>query len=118
MENEFYNENDAYIIVPSDEYDVAILVGTNPLNFDDDNVDVEIRFKNGSLYTATFFTTQNIESIFRKNRETGECQSGLYFYCKDMIIVEKLTIENIVSTVKSLLKEDLFYSIFDSQNLD
>ena len=83
-------------------YEVTILTGTHRLNPDDDNVDVFVDFTDGRSYTATFFTILNIHTLFEKNRKTGECGWGRYFYCSDMVIVETLTIENIRQTIFDL----------------
>lgn len=78
----------------------------------DDNIDVEVEFDNGSRYTATFFTLKNLESLFEKNRVTGECGNGLYVWAVEMIVVRDLRLETLRSTVESLLNEDEFHSAF------
>lgn len=115
MKNNSYFET-PYVIFPNETYDLAILIGIDKLNSDDDNVDVEVRFKDGKLYTATFFTLQNIKTLFEKNKRTGECFSGLYFSCDDMVIVEKLTVEIIAETVEKLIKEDELQYVFVLQD--
>jgi len=117
MNDNSYIENGVYVIVPKDDYKIVILTGRNlSLNSDDDNVDVEVRFKNGNLFTATFFTIQNIKTLFEKNKKTGECDSGLYFYCVDMILVETLTIDVIVGTVENLIRENNLDAVFKLEN--
>jgi hypothetical protein len=98
-------EKELYIKLEESGYEVKILTGESELKPDNDNVDVFVNFKNGDVYTATFFTLRNIETIFQRNKETGECGSGRYFYCTDMILVESLTPEIIFETVKNLIKE-------------
>jgi hypothetical protein len=116
MNSSFYIENEVYIVIPKDEYEIAILAGSD-LSFDqvDDNVDVEVRYKDGRLYTATFFTIQNIKALFDKNKITGECGSGLYFYSTDMILVELLSIDVIVNTIENLITENFLDSAFELQ---
>lgn len=74
----------------------------------DGNVDVEVTLPDGSRHAATFFTIRNIQSIFAKNRRTGECERGLYFWAVDMIVVEEITMDVIGRTIASLLKEGGF----------
>lgn len=114
MSIDFSVENDVYIVIPKEDFDIAILTGSG-LSIDkiDENVDVEIRYKDGQLLTATFFTLQNIKSLFEENKKTGECRDGLYFYCTDMILVEELTVENIVKTVEDLIKDGFLESAFN-----
>jgi hypothetical protein len=63
-----------------------------------------------------FFTIQNIKSLFEKNKRTGECSDGLYFFCYDMILVEEVTVENIVKTIEELSKEGVLESAFKIAN--
>ena len=113
MSNNYFVENDVYIVIQKEEFEIAILAGEG-LSIDkmDDNVDVEIRYKDGRLFTASFFTIQNIKSLFEKNKMTGECGNGLYFFCYDMILVEELTVENVVKTIEELRKEGVLESAF------
>jgi hypothetical protein len=56
MSNNYFIENDVYIVIQKEGFEIAILAGES-LSIDkmDDNVDVEIRHKDGRLFTATFF---------------------------------------------------------------
>jgi len=93
------------------EFELEV-VGIQKWDVLDDNVDVEVRFPDGRRYTATFFTLKNLESLFKKNRETGECLNGMYLWAIEMIIVENLERSTMTSTVKNLLQEDEFESAF------
>ncbi|MEM9861577.1 MAG: hypothetical protein AAF938_08185 [Myxococcota bacterium] len=88
------------------------VLGLQTWDAQDDNVDVHVTFEDGSCYTATFFTIENIRSLFEKNRRTGECDSGRYLWAADMIIVRDLAIETIEQTVESLLKDDELVAAF------
>jgi hypothetical protein len=70
------------------------------------NIDVEITLENGDVYTATFFTLPNIESLFRKNAESGECAGGVYFWATDMIIVGTITESTIRKAIDDLIESD------------
>lgn len=83
---------------------------------DDDNVDVFVHFENGEQYFASFFTLKNIERLNRKNRESGECSYGLYFWSSDMIIIEEITTENIRKSVEDFLETSGFYIAFEAAN--
>lgn len=58
---------------------------------------------NGKAYFATFFTLNNLRSLFDKNARTGECANGTYLWAADMIIVSELTDESIRRTIESLI---------------
>ena len=90
------------------------LIVVGPGNWDpiDDNIDVEVRFDDGRIYTATFFTIKNLETLFLKNEVTGECGSGLYLWAAEMIIVKRLSLDVLNATVEHLLRENEFDSTF------
>ena len=56
----------------------------------DDNVDIEVQLADGSRWAATVFTVDNLRSLMKKWRSTGE-HSGLYVWAPDMIVVERLS---------------------------
>lgn len=87
------------------------VVGQHEWDRDDDNVDVEVLTAEGR-YTATFFTIRNIQSLFEKNRISGECRGGLYFWASKMIIVEHLTEAAIHDSIEDLLREGEFQNAF------
>ena len=76
------------------------------------NVDVHVNFPNGESFSAVFFTLQNIETLMKDYRETGECANGSYFWTSDMLIVQKLTEQTICEIVENLLAEGEFASVF------
>jgi len=77
-----------------------------------DNVDVEVTLADGGRFGATFFTLENVKRLFQKNRASGECNSGTYFWAANMILVKDLTMEVIQTTVQDLLDSGEFYSAF------
>ncbi len=89
-------------IIREPGYQIWILQGER-LDPEDDNVDVEVRLAAGETYFATFFTIKNIASLFAKNKVTGECAGGLYFYTTDMVIVERLTVAAVRATIRDLI---------------
>lgn len=82
-----------------------VVLATDSWSPIDDNVDVEVTFSDGSRYTATFFTIENIRSLFAKNKKTGECAGGTYLWAAEMILVEKLDIETMKATVQGLIRD-------------
>jgi hypothetical protein len=77
-----------------------------------DNLDVEVKLADGRRFGATYFTLQNIQRLFEKNRSTGECLNGLYLWASNMILVEHLTLDTIRSSVRDLLDSGEFFSAF------
>jgi hypothetical protein len=70
-----------------------------------DNLDIEIELSNGDRYWGTFFTIENVESLFKKNLETGECRNGTYLWAAHMVIVRRLDQETITRTIEGLLQD-------------
>ena len=102
----------SYITIQCSDYQLTIYNGIAPLDPDNDNVDVHVTFPNGDSFSAVFFTLQNIETLMKDYRKTGECANGLYFWTSDMLIVQKLTEQAICETVDSLLADGEFESVF------
>jgi hypothetical protein len=82
-------------------------------NYKDDNTDVIVTTTENKRYVATFFTYQNIESLRRKNKKTGECFEGKYFWGSDMILIDDCSRNNIEKVISHLIKEGDFLQIFN-----
>ena len=75
-----------------------------PYNEDDANSDVIFKLSDGTKWVASFFTYQNLLSLSKKNKKTGEYLNGLYFCSTDMIFIEKLNPESILKVLEHMLK--------------
>ena len=102
----------SYITVQHNGYKLTIYSGIAPLDPDNDNVDVQVTFRNGDSFVATFFTLQNIDILMKHYQKTGECAAGSYFWASNMIIVQKLTEQTICEAIDNLLAEEEFESVF------
>ena len=76
-----------------------------PTHFDQQNdwVDVELTRQDGKKYWAQFFTHDFIVKSFEKDKESGECANGTYFWAPNMIIVKEITEENMRRTIDDLI---------------
>lgn len=92
------------------EEKVPIIGGTAETN---DNSDVIVTFSDGSQHIATFFTYQNIEHLRQKNKSTGECLNGKFFWASNLIIVERIIREDIERVINHLITGNEFESIFN-----
>jgi hypothetical protein len=81
-------------------------------NIFDDNTDVIVKFDDGTRWVASFFTYQNILSLAEKDKSTGECLGGKYFWASDMILVDEVSRERIEEVTAELLKENDFEKVF------
>ncbi len=81
------------------------------------NIDVEVRMlADGSRWTATVFTLDEVERLMEKGSRTGEDLGGRYFWCYDGLIVRDPGIDNIIQVLIGLLDEGDFSQIL--QRLD
>ncbi len=87
-------------------------------DYQNDNTDVIVTTNENKRYIATFFTYQNIESLRKKNNETGECFDGKYFWASDMILIDKCSRNNIEKVIQYLINEGEFYQIFNEIEAD
>ena len=101
-----------YITLQHNDYQLTIYTGIDPLDPDNANVDVHVTFPNGESFSAVFFTLQNIATLMKDYRKTGECANGSYFWTSDMLIVQELTEQTICEIVENLLADGEFKSVF------
>jgi hypothetical protein len=78
----------------------------------DDNTDVIVTFADASCWVATFLSYANIQTLTEKNRQTGECLAGTYFWASDMILIDEVTRSRIEEVVQHLIQEGEFEAIF------
>ncbi len=79
-----------------------------------DNTDVIVTLEDKSRWIASFFSYSNIISLVNKNKLTGECLSGKYFWASDMVLADEVSRSRIEEIVMYLvIQEPLeFQSIF------
>lgn len=82
-------------------------------NIHDGNTDVIVKFEDGSRWVASCFTYKNIYTLAEKNRQTGECLHGKYFWGSDMLLVDNCSRNRIEEVIEHLIAEGEFESIFD-----
>jgi hypothetical protein len=93
-------------------YSIHVHHGLDGVNSANGNVDLEVRFDDGSRYAATFFTLNNLRLLFEKNEQTGECKGGLYLWAAQMVIVKEITAASISETVADLIAQGEFEGAF------
>lgn len=81
-------------------------------DINNDNTDVIVEFKNGTRWIASFFTYRNISKLVEKNRSTGECLGGKYFWSSNMVLVDEISRERIEEIINHLVIAGEFEIIF------
>jgi len=69
-----------------------------------DNVDAHIYLPDGTHRYATFFTTEAINALLRKDARTGETGGGRYFWCSDQVIVPRPGVSAMMEAVTEMIR--------------
>ena len=80
---------------------------------DDGNANVWVYFDDGTRWCATFYTYRNIETLRIKFQNDGECLNGKYFCADHMILIDRLTKENVEVVINHLVDENRFEFYFE-----
>jgi hypothetical protein len=73
------------------------------------NVDVFVGLPDGSSWSLTIFTVDEVRRLLAVWRETGEAASGSYFWTSDQVIVPEPGVEAMMAAVRELVRSgDLF----------
>ncbi|MDF2535372.1 MAG: hypothetical protein K0R18_1531 [Bacillales bacterium] len=81
-------------------------------DLNNDNTDVFVEFDDNTKWVATFFTYSNISKLVEKNKQTGECLNGKYFWGSDMLLIDVISKERIEEVVRHLIVKGEFENIF------
>ncbi len=81
-------------------------------SLENDNTDVIVTLADGSKWVATYFTYSNIVSLTEKNKASGECLGGKYFWASGMILADDVSQERIEEIVRHLIETGEFEQMF------
>lgn len=115
MEARFYVERVRFSIMMENSYTLWIEAenwAEGEWDEFDSNTDVIVQFEDTSKWIASFFTYNNINTIVEKNKKSGECLQGKYYWSSDMILVQKCSRHTIEEVVNHLIKENMFSVLF------
>lgn len=88
-----------------------ITVFSQPLDDEADaNLDIEVRLADGSRWSATVFTVENLRSLMATWRATGE-HSGRYVWAPDMLVVDRLSDTGLRELIDELVAEGVLQDI-------
>ena len=95
------------------EYTIHVFVTDDQIiDAENDWIDVEIALSNGEHYYPSFFTIKRIQEILEHDKIEGDNLNGLYFWATDQIIIESMSIENILKTIEHLYKDNKLQWMF------
>jgi len=85
----------------------VIVYSVDPLIDENDiNVDVEVRLSDGTRWSATVFTVDNLRSLLARHRTTGKDGAGLYAWASDMVVVDRVSDASLRQLVDRLIAQD------------
>jgi hypothetical protein len=83
--------------------EVVFMMGSDDDKESVENVDAEIVLADGSRWSVTFLTLDEIGRIMGRWADSGECKSGAYFRVPDLVISRKPGIANMMEAVEDLI---------------
>jgi hypothetical protein len=83
--------------------EVIFMLGADNDKESVENVDAEIVLADGSRWSVTFLTLDEIGRIMARWAHSGECKSGAYFRVPDLVISRRPGIANMMAAVEDLI---------------
>jgi hypothetical protein len=83
--------------------EVIFMLGADDDKESVENVDAEIVLEDGSRWSVTFLTLDEIGRIMARWAHSGEHKSGAYFRIPDLVISRKPGIANMMAAVADLI---------------
>ncbi|MFF7878367.1 hypothetical protein [Streptomyces sp. SH5] len=75
------------------------------------DIDVEVRLRDGSRWSAIMCTVGHVETLMERWAASGEALGGLYFWCADGLIVRDAGISNMIQVLTGLVENGEFTQI-------
>lgn len=91
-----------HYLVRTSAFDAFFLVGGGENPGEVDNVDVEVRYPDGSRWSATMVTLDEVDRIMHRWERTGECADGSYFVVPDGLIVREPGVRKMAAVLIAL----------------
>jgi hypothetical protein len=83
-----------------------------------EDVDVEVRLGDGSRWSATCVSLAQVGRIMDRWATTGECLSGSFFQCADLVIIRRPGVPAILEMIEGLLDSGEFRYTFVNLGTD
>jgi hypothetical protein len=84
----------------------------NNLDPKNGSTDVIVFLENGKKYIASFFAYENINEQRSKHQKNGNFLNGVYFWDKNMVLVEDCSMKFIKPVVNDIIDEGNFREAF------
>ncbi|GGU94305.1 hypothetical protein GCM10010211_71750 [Streptomyces albospinus] len=97
--------------VSTEQFEAAFLPDANENLETVDNVEVEVRLRDGSRWSATMFTVAQVEVLMKRWAASGEALGGRYFWCSDELIVHDAGIGSMTQVLTGLMENGEFTQV-------
>ena len=84
----------------------------NGIDYKNENTDVIVEMQGGDIYVASFFSYDNIATMVKEHKISGEFLNGKYYWADGMVLVEKCDLEEVEEVVQYLIEEGDFQNVF------
>lgn len=92
---------------------ISLEVGCQePQQYQTDNTDLIVVFRNGKKFGASFFTYKNISVLQRQHHRSEEFFWGKFFWAPNMLLIEDCARETVEEVVVYLIEEGDFEKVF------
>lgn len=95
--------NDPFIRRAIGSASALFMIALNQEPDEASNLDLILTLEDGSRWSATVLTLEEIASIWRRWEVTGECFNGRYFNCPDLLLVKEAGIDSICEVLENVL---------------
>jgi hypothetical protein len=82
---------------------LTFLLGSEDIPNEVDNVDVVLTLDDGTKWSATVLSLQQIAAKMERWRQTGEYLSGEYFTSPDLVVVRGRGVSDIVAVFRDII---------------
>lgn len=76
-------------------------------------VEVIVTFPDRSRWVGNFCTYKHLQTFNERNKQNGGNLNGTYFWCNNMILVDKVTREVVEATIDDLIRKYHLRQIFE-----
>ncbi|MEU7583924.1 hypothetical protein AB0B50_40820 [Streptomyces sp. NPDC041068] len=97
-------ESDPQHLVTDDRFTALFMLGAEDQVEDVENVDAELRMPDGTRWSATFMTLPEIARVMDRWKKTGECGSGAFFQCPDLVIIPTGGVDAMMASFRGILE--------------
>lgn len=98
-------DDSIYHVVRTTHFTARFLLGADDQAATVENVDAHITASDGTKWSATFMTPEEISRILDRWTDTGEYLSGHYFRCPDLVIVRRKGVPSMVTALEDIFSD-------------